>query len=159
MAVADRARSTTSSMGQSSRDNSLAAPVQRTGSKGNFSSSANSVASSDGHGDAASDLHSSQDGALDRRKSRGSDQDASSETSSHRRKISKLFKGRKARRKSMQDDTVPPGLDGDVPPMPDMPTIITPNDDPRFQSQSEESLGLHKSTPSSLLADDSDADA
>lgn len=155
MAVVERARSTTSSTGQNSRETSLAAPVQRIGSKGTLSSSAISVASSDGHGDATSELHASPDGALDRRKSRGSDQDASSETSSHRRKISKLFKGRKGRRKSMQDD-YPADFDQDVPPLPDMPTIKIRDDDQR--SQSDESLGLHKSVASSLLTEDSESD-
>lgn len=157
MAVVERARSTTSSTGQNSRDNSLAAPGHRTVSKGNISSSATSVASSDGHGDAASDrLSSGGDGALDRRKSRGSE-DANSETSSHRRKLSRMFKSRKARRKSMQDDISPGELVQDVPPLPDVPTINAPGDDSRFQS--EESLGLHKSVASSLLIDDSDADS
>lgn len=140
MAVVERARSTTSSLGPSSRDTSLAAPVHRGADKGNISSSATSVASSDGRGDGATDLMASGD--------------AASETSSHRRKISKLFKGRKSRRKSMQDDTAPGDLHDEVPPVPDVPTIHTP-----APLQSEESLALHKSLPSSLLTDDSDADS
>lgn len=155
MAVVERARSTTSSMGQSSRDNSLAAPVHRAVSKGNLSSSATSVASSDGHGDAGSDLQGTGDGALDRRKSRGSE-DANSETSSHRRKLSRMFKGRKGRRKSMQEDISPGELDQDVPPLPDVPIIKTPGD---RRNNSVESLGLHKSVASSLLTEDSDADS
>ncbi|KAF1972382.1 hypothetical protein BU23DRAFT_162591 [Bimuria novae-zelandiae CBS 107.79] len=150
MAAVDRARSTTSSLGANSRDNSLAAP------KGGFSSSTTSITSSDGHGDAGSDLMSPGDGALDRRKSRGSE-DASSETSSHRRKVTKLFKGRKARRKSMQGDISPGDTTADVPPLPDMPTIKAPGDDARFRS--EESLALHKSVTSSLLTEDSDAES
>ena len=101
-------------------------------------------------------MHVAGDGAFDRRKSRGSE-DGSSETSSHRRKISKLFKGRKSRRKSMQDDISPGELDPDVPPLPDMPTIKAFDADGRFQS--EEYLGLHKSVPSSLLTEDSDAES
>ncbi|KAF2448672.1 hypothetical protein P171DRAFT_428710 [Karstenula rhodostoma CBS 690.94] len=156
MAVVDRARSTTSSMGGNSRDNSLAAPGHRALSKGNTSSSATSVTSSDGHGDAGSDLQSSGDGALDRRRSRGSE-DANSETSSHRRKLSRIFKGRKGRRKSMQEDISPGELNQDVPPLPGVPIIRVRGDDPRFHS--DESLGLHKSVASSLLTDDSDAES
>ncbi|KAJ4356424.1 uncharacterized protein N0V89_004457 [Didymosphaeria variabile] len=143
-------------MDPNSRDNSLAAPVHRALSKGNISSSATSVTSSDGHGDAGSDLQSSGDGVFDRRKSRGSE-DANSETSSHRRKLSRMFKGRKGRRKSMQDDISPGELNQDVPPLPDVPIIRAPGDDPRFRS--EESLGLHKSVPSSLLIEDSDTES
>jgi hypothetical protein len=143
-------------MGPNSRDNSLAAPGHRTLSKGTISSSTTSVASSDGLGDTGGDLHSPGDGALDRRKSRGSE-DANSETSSHRRKLSRMFKGRKGRRKSMQDDISPGELIEDMPPLPDVPTVRAPGDDRRFQS--EESLGLHKSVASSLLTDDSDAES
>ena len=146
--------STTSSLG--SKEHSLAAPVGRRLSKGGVSSTAASVAGSDRSGD--SDLHNSGDGLFERRKSRRGSEDAHSETSS-RRKMSKLFKvGRRSRRKSMQDD-VSPGDTGanDVPPLPDMPDIIPHGDDVRFQS--EESLGLHKSVPSSLLTDDSDAES
>lgn len=121
-------------------------------SKGNLSSSATSVTSSDGR----SDAHDSSPAQLDAR-SRASE-DASSETSSHRRKMSKLFKGRKSRRKSMQSDTsasrADVGVDHDVPPVPDIKALA---DDARFHS--DESLGLHKSVASSLLTDDSDAEA
>ncbi|KAF2678118.1 hypothetical protein K458DRAFT_423298 [Lentithecium fluviatile CBS 122367] len=157
MATFERARSTTSSLGPSSRDNSLATPVGRRLSKGGISSTATSVTGSDSPGDG--DLHASGDGALDRLKSRGSE-DNQSETSSHRRKMSKLFKGRrKSRRKSMQDD-ISPGDTGDVndiPPLPDMPDIRPHHEDARFQSA--ESLGLHKSVASSLLTEDSEADS
>ncbi|KAL5383625.1 hypothetical protein DPSP01_005734 [Paraphaeosphaeria sporulosa] len=156
MAVVERARSTTSSMGGTSRDNSLAAPAHRALSKGNVSSSATSVTSSDGQGDAGSDLHVSGDGALDRRKSRGSE-DASSETSSHRRKLSRMFKGRKGRRKSMQEDISPGELDQDVPPLPDVPIVRAPGEG--LRSHSDDSLGLHKSVASSLLTEDSDAES
>jgi hypothetical protein len=156
MAAVERARSTTPSVGPNSRDNSLAAPGHRTTSKSHISSSATSVTSSDGLGDTGSALQSPGDGALDRRKSRGSE-DASSETSSHRRKLSRMFKGRKGRPKSMQDDISPGELIQDVPPLPDVPAIRAPGDDAR--SQSEESLGLHKSVASSLLTYDSDAES
>jgi hypothetical protein len=142
---------------RASRESSLV-PNDRKASKGGLSSSATSVASSDA--DAQLDLASSGDGAIDKFKRRGSD-DGQSETSSHRRKISKLFKGR--RKRSQQED---------VPPLPDHA------DDARFKSpgpgpgpdaegaadppppfhQSEESLGLYQDVPSSLLADDSDAE-
>ena len=138
---------------RASRESSLV-PNDRTTSKGGLSSSATSVASSDP--DAQVDLTSSADGTMDRFKSRGSD-DGQSETSSHRRKISKLFK--RQRKRSQQED---------VPPLPDHA------DDARFKSpgldpegaadrpplfqQSEESLGLYKDVPSSLLTDDSDTE-
>ena len=152
MVAVDRARSATPSMGGNSRDNSLAAPVHRAVSKGNISSSATSFTSSDGQGDVGSDLHLSGDGAFDRRKSRGSE-DANSETSSHRRKLSRMFKGRKGRRKS---DVSPGELDPDAPPLPDVPIIRPPGD---VRSQSDDSLGLHKSVASSLLTEDSDAES
>jgi hypothetical protein len=146
MAAFERAQSTTSSLGHSSN---------RKLSKGGASSTATSITGSEGPGDA--DLHASADGALDKLSRRGSI-DAQSETSSRRRKMSKLFKGpRKSRRKSMQDDVSPGELVGDVPPLPDMPDIRLHNEDARFQS--EESLGLHKSVASSLLTDDSDAES
>lgn len=155
MAAFERARSTTSSLGHSSREHSLAAPVDRTLSKGGVSSTTASVTGSDGPGDG--DLHASGDGALDRLTRRGSE-DNQSETSSHRRKMSKLFKGRrKSRRKSMQDDVSPGETVGDIPPLPDMPDIRLHSEDARFQS--EESLGLHNSVASSLLTEDSDAES
>lgn len=152
MEAFERAHSTTSSLG--SRENSLAAPVGRRLSKGGVSSTATSVTGSDRSGDG--DLHAFGDGASDRRKSRRGSEDAHSETSS-RRKMSKLFKVGRRRRKSMQDDVSPGDTGANVPPLPDMPTIIPYADDARFQS--EESLGLHKSVPSSLLTDDSDAES
>lgn len=96
-------------------------------------------------------MRSSGDGAMDRFKSRGSD-DGQSETSSHRRKISKLFKGR--RKRSQPED---------VPPLPDDARSRSQGpedaaDPPPLFQQSEESLGLHKSVASSLLTDDSDTD-
>lgn len=158
MAAVERARSTTSSAGpNSSRENSLAAPVNRAVSKGGVSSSATSITSSEHTGDGATDLHLSGDGALDRLKSRGSE-GGDSETSSRREKMSKLFKGRRnRRRKSVQDDVSQADSTEDVPPLPAMPDLKTHGDDPRFQS--EESLGLHKSVASSLLTEDSDAES
>ncbi|KAL5432828.1 hypothetical protein PMIN06_011888 [Paraphaeosphaeria minitans] len=161
MAVVERTRSTTSSVGgnsTNSRDNALAAPAYQALSKGtaNISSSATSVTSSDGQGDAGSDLPVSGDGAWDRRKSRGSE-DANSETSSHRQKLSRMFKGRKGRRKSMHEDMSPAELHRDVPPLPEVPMIRAPGEGMR--SHSDDSLGLHKSVASSLLTEDSDAES
>lgn len=142
-------------MGGNSRDVSLAAPVHRAVSKRNISSSATSFTSSDGQGDMGSDLHLSGDGALDRGKSRGSE-DANSETSSHRRKLSRMFKGRKGRRKSMTEDMSPGELGPDAPPIPDVPILRTPGG---ARSYSDDSLGLHKSVASSLLTEDSDTES
>lgn len=152
MAAVERARSITSSVGQSSRENSLAAPTSRQTSKGGISSSATSVASSGNPGDGASDLQSSGDGTLDRFKSRNSE-DGHSESSSHRRKMSKLFKGRRRRRKSVQDDVSQIDATEDIPPLPDTKPLAK---DPPFQS--EESLGLAKSVASSQVTEDSDAE-
>ncbi|KAF2180697.1 hypothetical protein K469DRAFT_714269 [Zopfia rhizophila CBS 207.26] len=148
------APSRTSSTGPASTQNGLAAPDGPHVSKGGASSSANSIASSDIHGDGSSGLRSSLDGALDKSKSRGSEEGQHSEGSSHRRRMSKLFKGRRRRRKSgAQDDLSQVDATGDVPPLPDKPL----NMDRPFQS--EESLGLHKSVASSLLTEDSDAES
>lgn len=153
-AVDQRARSTTPSRGQkTSRDNSLAAPANSTTSKGGISSSTTSIASSDGHGDG---LQSAGDGTLDKFKSRTSD-DGNSETSSHRRKMSRLFKGRRRRKSTAPDDLSQGDANEDVPPLPDSKPQSVQNVDPPFQS--DESLGLHKSVASSLLTEDSDADA
>ena len=100
-------------------------------------------------------MKSSTDGALDKYKSRGSE-DGQSESSSHRRKMSKLFKKKakdiSKRRKSSNADEIPQ-LDtkDDIPPVPAIRA------DPA--SESVDSLGLHKSVASSLLTEDSDADA
>ncbi|KAF2270044.1 hypothetical protein CC78DRAFT_528550 [Lojkania enalia] len=151
-AAVERTQSTTSqasSTGTLGKENSLTAPNGRKVSKGGISSSTTSIASSDNAGDGASDLRSSTDGAMDRFKGRGSE-DGNSETSSHRRKMSRLFKGRRRRRKSVQDDISPVDTTEDVPPLPDTKSMGT---DPPFQS--EESLGLHRSEASSLFTEDS----
>jgi hypothetical protein len=134
----------------SSTETSLTARNGRQPSKGGLSSRATSIASSDDLR-ASSDVQSSGDGALDKFKSRGSD-DGSSETSSQRRKMSRLFKSRKGRRKSATvDDYTSPQLDATqaVPPLPDSRPLF----------QSEDSLPLHKSVASSLLTEDSDAES
>lgn len=143
------------------REGSLAAPVGRRGSKGGFSSAATSNASSDNLGDGShgTDLRSSGDGAMDHFRSRGSD-DGHSEASSHRRRMSKLFKKGRLRRKSAasaapttQEDVRQP----DAAPAEDIPPL--PVSRPQLGDmslESQESIGLHKSVPSSLLADDSD---
>jgi hypothetical protein len=129
---------------QTSRRNSLAAPNGFTFSKGGVGSSATSIASSDNQ----SDLKSSTDGAVDRLKSRGSD-DGNSEGSSHRRRMSKLFKKKSKRRKSEEV----PQMDATD----DIPRVPAIRADPA--SESVDSLGLHKSVASSLLTEDSDAES
>jgi hypothetical protein len=151
MIIMDKSRPSTS---PSASQPSLVAPNGITPTK-STSSRATSVASSDGHNDS---LASSTDGALDRFKSRTSVDGDSSESGGHRRRISRLFKGRKGRRKSLApEDLTPSTLGQDVPPVPDMPdtkalSMMNP------PSRSEESLGLHKSVPSSLLTEDSDSE-
>ncbi|KAF2821334.1 hypothetical protein CC86DRAFT_373690 [Ophiobolus disseminans] len=151
MAAVDGARSANSSHELSSRDN-LAAPVSRTPSKGPESSTV-SVASSDNRDD---DLRKTSDGALDRLKSRTSEDGRSDTSSTHRRRMSKLFKGRSKRRKSAtsQDDISQVDPREDIPPV---PYIRRPSAEPR--NQSDDSLGLHRSVASSLLTEDSDSDA
>jgi len=151
MAAVDRARSA-NPRELSSRDN-LAAPGSRATSKGPESSTV-SVASSDNRDE---DLRKSSDGALDRLKSRRTSEDGRSDTSSsHRRRMSRLFKGRSKRRKSAtsQDDISQVDPSEEIPPV---PYIRRPSAEPR--NQSDDSLGLHKSVASSLLTEDSDSDA
>jgi len=139
---------TTTTIYSTGRRNSLAAPIDRQASKGGANSSTTSVASSDPE----TDLRSSGDGAMERRKSRAGSEDGHSETSSNRRKLSKLFKGR--RKRSQLED---------APPLPGDARVKTrgaeDGAEPHPLFQSEESLGLHKSVPSSLLTDDSDSEA
>lgn len=148
MAATDHARSANSTREMFSRD-SLATPGT---SKGPASSTV-SVASSDYRDD---DLRKSSDGALDKLRSRNSDDGRSDTSASHRRRMSKLFKGRSKRRKSAtsQDDLsqVDPG-EG----IPPVPAVRRPSAEPR--NYSDDSLGLHKSVASSLLTEDSDSDA
>ncbi|KAF2714691.1 hypothetical protein K504DRAFT_366328 [Pleomassaria siparia CBS 279.74] len=149
MAAVEKVQSRSTLTSRASRENSLAPNDRRQTSKSGINSSTTSVVSSDPD---TQDLRYLSDGIVDKYKSRGSD-DGQSETSSHRRKISKLFKGR--RKRSHQED---------VPPLPNDPRFKTieseaapdPDPDPLFGSQ--ESLGLHKSLPSSLFTDDSDAE-
>ncbi|KAF1847529.1 GRAM domain-containing protein [Cucurbitaria berberidis CBS 394.84] len=151
MASVGRRRSIQSSRDQSSRDNSLAAPGNRATSKGPASSTV-SLASSD---NPSEELRRSTDGAIDRLKSRNSEDGRSDTSSSHRRRMSRLFKGRKKRTKSGSPDDVSP-LDSNehVPPVPD---IRLPSGD--LPNHSQESLGLAKSVTSSLLTEDSDSEA
>ena len=87
--------------GSKDRDNTLAAP--RAQSKGPDSSTV-SIASSDGNDDL---LRKSSDGAMDRLKSRQNSDDGRSDvSSSHRRRMSKLFKGRKKSKGSLSQDDV-----------------------------------------------------
>lgn len=146
-AAVEHVTSVTSSVGNASKDGTLAAPNGRRTSKGGISSSATSIASSDNPGDGASNY----DGSLDKFKSRGSE-DGQSEGSSHRRKMSRLFrKGRRRRKSDAQDDVSQVDSTEHIPPLPDSRPQFR---EPLFQS--EESLGLHKSVPSSLLTEDSD---
>ncbi|ORY15138.1 hypothetical protein BCR34DRAFT_559141 [Clohesyomyces aquaticus] len=154
---AQRASSTASSTtGPTGLQHSLHAPYSRQTSKGGSISSAHSIASSDSPGERTSGLQSSGDGALDKFKRRSSEDGQHSEGSStHRRRMSKLFKGRRRRSKAsnQQDDMSQHDGTDEVPPLPD---AKPPSMDPQFHS--EESLGLHKSVASSLLTEDSDAE-
>lgn len=134
----------------SSRDN-LAAPVSRATSK-DPESSAVSIASSDTRDD---DMRKSTDGALDKLKSRNSDDGRSDTSSPHRRRMSRMFKGRSKRRKSAtsQDDLSQLDPTEDIPPV---PHVRRPSAEPR--NHSDDSLGLHKSVTSSLLTEDSDSE-
>jgi hypothetical protein len=149
MGTHERRRSIGSLFGQKDKDNTLAAP--RATSKGP-GSSAVSIASSDGN----EDLRKSSDGAIDRFRSRQNSEDARSDTSSsHRRRMSNIFKSRKKRRGSgSQEDLSQADPDEHVPPVPAirLPDMGHPN-------QSTESLGLAKSVASSLLTEDSDTES
>jgi hypothetical protein len=151
MAAVDRARSVNSAHDVSSRDN-LAAPVSRAPSKGPESSTV-SIASSDNRDD---ELRRSTDGALDKLKSRASDDGRSDTSSPHRHRMSRMFKGRSKRRKSAasQDDLSQLDPAEDIPPV---PHVRRPSAEPR--NYSDDSLGLHKSVASSLLTEDSDPEA
>ncbi|KAF2638571.1 hypothetical protein P280DRAFT_471172 [Massarina eburnea CBS 473.64] len=164
--TANRARSTTSSAAASpkSREQSLAP----TTTKGGVNSSTASIASSnDASEGGGHEVHG--DGTQDRQRSRASDDAPSEGSTQRRRRMSTLFKGRRkssARRKSLASDTSQPDLTAaKVPPMPDMPDVPGMPDirlngeDGQVHGQSEESLGLHKSVPSSLLTEDSDAES
>jgi hypothetical protein len=137
--------------GQSTKDNTLSAPVGRASSKGP-DSSAVSVASSDRSNP---DLRKSSDGALDKFRSRNNSEDARSDTSSsHRRRMSKLFKGRKKRRGSGSQDDLSHFDPNEA--LPPVPPIRHPSAD--AHNASVESLGLAKSVASSLLTEDSDSE-
>lgn len=147
----DRVASTASS---SSRTNSGLGSVlkSRRKSKPN-NSSTNSIASTDTPGDGSRSMRSSIDGALDKLKTGGSEEKRSSEEST--RRMSKLFKGRRKRRKSAgQDDHSQADSAEEIPPLPDNSLLSLDQVGP-----SEESLGLHKSVASSLLTEDSDTDS
>lgn len=150
MASVGRRRSLRSSLDQPSRD-SLVAPGTRATSKGPDSSTV-SLASSDNPSD---DVRKSTDGAMDRFRSRNSDDGRSDTSSPHRRRMSRLFKGRKKRTKDdSQDDLSQFDSSEHVPPVPD---IRISSGGP--QNYSQESLGLAKSVASSLLTEDSDSES
>ena len=147
----DRVISTASS---SSRTNSGLGSVlkSRRKSKPN-NSSTNSIASTDTPGDGSRSMRSSIDGTLDKLKTGGSEEKRNSEESTTR--MSKLFKGRRKRRKSVaQDDHSQADSAEEIPPLPDNSLLSLDQVGP-----SEESLGLHKSVASSVLTEDSDADS
>ncbi|KAI0591494.1 GRAM domain-containing protein [Pyrenophora tritici-repentis] len=126
--------------------NTLAAPSAN--GKGPNSSTV-SIASSDGGDDM------NRDGAMDFLKSRKNSDARSDASSSHRRRMSKLFKGRKKRRASgSQDDLSHPDAADSVPPVPE---LKRPSVGQMYQS--DDSLGLAKSVASSLLTEDSDAES
>jgi hypothetical protein len=150
MAAVDRARSVNSA--HDTRD-SLAAPASRAASKGP-ESSAVSVASSNNRDD---DMRKSTDGALDRLKSRNSDDGRSDTSSAHRMRMSRIFKGRSKRRKSATSQDDLSQLVDSTEDMPPVPHVRRPSAESR--NHSDDSLGLHKSVASSLLTEDSDSDA
>ncbi|CAN9436219.1 unnamed protein product [Alternaria alternata] len=148
--ASERRRSIGSMFGSKDRDNTLAAP--RAQSKGPDSSTV-SIASSDGNDDL---LRKSSDGAMDRLKSRQNSDDGRSDvSSSHRRRMSKLFKGRKKSKGSLSQDDVSQFDPNEV--VPPVPTIRRPSMGHPYQS--DDSLGLAKSVASSLLTDDSDTES
>lgn len=103
---------------------------------------------------AASSASPAEDGSLEKSRTRGSE-DARSETSSHQRRMSRIFKGRKKRTQSgSQDDLAQFNLNQDIPPVPPvkLPATGPPN-------ESTDSLGLARSVASSLLTEDSDSEA
>ena len=113
--------------GSKDRDNTLAAP--RAQSKGPDSSTV-SIASSDGNDDL---LRKSSDGAMDRLKSRQNSDDGRSDvSSSHRRRMSKLFKGRKKSKGSLSQDDVSQFDPNEV--VPPVPTIRRPSMGHPYQS-------------------------
>ncbi|KAF5848178.1 hypothetical protein GGP41_005594 [Bipolaris sorokiniana] len=133
------------------KDGTLAAPPSY--SKGLASSTVSIASSTD-------DVVSKPtDGTTDRRKSRQNSEDGRSDaSSSHRRRMSKLFKSRKKRDTSISASASREDLsfldpDEPVPPVPELkrPSINHPY-------QSDDSLGLAKSVASSLLTDDSDSE-
>lgn len=150
MATAGRRKSITSSLGRSSREQSLAAPADKALSK-SASASALSV-NSDGPGD-------SHDGARDRLRSRNSDDGRSdSSSNNHKRRLSGLFK-RKKQRTATKDGGGSRDDLSQIDPA-DYPVsaadIRRPGDVPR--NYSDDSLGLHKSVASSLLTEESDSE-
>jgi hypothetical protein len=148
MGTHERRRSIGSLFGQKDKDNTLAAP--RATSKGPASSSV-SIASSDGNGD----LRKSSDGAIDRFRSRQNSEDARSDiSSSHRQRMSKVFKGLKKRKGSgSQDGLSQADPDEHVPPLPARRPSLG------HTYQSDDSIGLAKSVASSLLTEDSDTES
>ncbi|CAI6336951.1 unnamed protein product [Periconia digitata] len=158
MATSNPTRSrAASSVGQhGSRDNSLAPTGVHTIIKGGLSSSTTSIASSSDDrapdNGSAYDWHMASDSNnMDKLKNHGSEDGHSESSSTHRRRMSKIF-GRKTRRKSGHSN-VSDSADDMIPPVPMMPAASQ-----HGLSASEESLGLHKSVSSSLLTEDSDAE-
>ncbi|KAF2028154.1 hypothetical protein EK21DRAFT_70318 [Setomelanomma holmii] len=147
MAAVDRARSVTSLRDLATGDN-LAAPPSRGTSKGPESSTL-SIASSNNRDD---DLHKSSDGVLDRLKSRNSEDGRSDTSSHHRKRMSRIFKGRSKQRKksTTSHDEFPLDQGDEIPPL---PTVRRPSAEPR--NQSDDSLGLHKSVASNATLVDS----
>lgn len=111
------------------------------------SASALSVGS-DGPGD-------SHDGALDRLRSRNSDDNRSdSSSNNHHRRLSGLFKRKKRRNDGSRDDVSQVDATDKTAASP--ADIRRPSAEPR--NLSDDSLGLHKSVAGSLLTSDSDSD-
>lgn len=140
------------------KENTLATPLGRRGSKAGYSSTATSIASTDNlGGDVTGDVRSSGDGTVDKFKSRPSE-DGNSETSSQRSKMSRLFKKGRRRRKSIASIAQDEMHKVEPPPEETAPIQAAPRPSLTMEDSfpSEDSLGLAKSVPSSLLTEDSE---
>ncbi|KAF2277735.1 uncharacterized protein EI97DRAFT_431820 [Westerdykella ornata] len=154
--MSSRASSLRFGTADGTKESTRAAPSGRRGSKAGLSSTATSIASTDNLArDATSDVRSSIDSTVDKFKGRASE-DGKSETSSQRSKLSRLFKKGRRRRKSIAQDEAP---EVEAPEEP-APNPIERPSRPSLSLQdsfpSEDSIGLAKSVPSSLLTEDSD---
>ncbi|KAH8704648.1 hypothetical protein GQ44DRAFT_716393 [Phaeosphaeriaceae sp. PMI808] len=133
----------------SSKDN-LAAPPSRTPAKSPVSFTA-SLASNDTRDDDLAKWSESPP------KSRNSEDGRSDASSSHRQRMSRIFKGRSKRRQSATSQDDFSNLNDSPEDVPPVPHVRRPSAEPR--NMSDDSLGLHDSVTSSLFTQDSDSDA